>query len=142
MSNSKIKWQQYSEFRPNKFMFQKKVYHIDEFGFWVLTEGDTRTLCWGEPWIENGKLSGSRIDPKIYERIKQLDNKDAQISWLNRMSNDSSIAAFEFMSPPRVKRVTKICDHVSWSDRTKGRVCNHCTTYHIVEPERPKFIRV
>lgn len=129
-------WSIYS----NEFAFQGVVYKIDGNGFWSIGS----TLYWGKPWINSGKLYGAIIDPKFKEEIELLNSTQqmqANMNWLNTVSNDKSVTSYSFPGRAHICRETKPCSHVSWSDRAKDHVCSQCSTYHIEKAGVPIVCR-
>jgi hypothetical protein len=119
---------------PKRFSFDGHDVEIDELGYWEF-EGVSYN---GAPWLtEDGKLMGSVIDPTIKDQHRKMINPQAEIDYLNRMTNNPMVAAFQFPSRPHLKLNTKPCQHLSWAKRTQGQVCNICSSYTLEAAGKP-----
>lgn len=130
MANS-IVWYGSSLYFPTKFSFKGTKIEIDSLGYWQ-HNGVTYN---GKPWVtDEGKLAGSIIDPKIKEEHERLENDPSSLIWLDYVSKNSNVVAYQYPSRPCLIRKTKPCTHVSWSQMIKGYVCNDCTTFELEKP--------
>lgn len=80
---------------PNEFHYGYKVYKIDENGYWSLNQN---TVCFGDPFVVNGKLCGKLSEKDLSERMIKfiLDDSDNLSDSLEDLedSDDNIICRF------------------------------------------------
>lgn len=132
-----IVWHGSSSYFPTKFSFGGTKIEIDSLGYWQYNGVSYN----GKPWVtDDGKLCGAIIDPKIKEEHERLENDPSILHWLDIVSKSENVAGYQYPSRPCLNRKTKPCTHISWSQMTKGYVCNDCTTFELKKPSNKNLI--
>lgn len=119
----------YPQAYPNSFMFEGRVFRIDKNGNWRLNNEIT---CWGDPFVENGKLSGMIIDsPKMRKDAEEMSDLHHE-EWIEAtaMVHNSGNQCLPNKQPglskvPKTNQKTIPCrDFAKGVDKcTKGRNC-------------------
>ena len=107
-----------------EFTFQGKRFRIDANCFWTLKPGVT---CFGDPWVEHGKLCGFVIDsPELQKQDRELGQlRNDKVSELSDLANPSGAEC---------EQATLPCRHFA---QGRCKFGDKCKNSHISPTKKP-----